>query len=115
MTAVVASDLALSQGDCAPFLPRHGNGTVVWVEGECDIATAKVVTDTLTEATSLDDGDLIVDMSGVTFIGIIAIDALMQTRDALLRQSRSLKVRSPSRCVRRLLTLCGHADLIDPV
>jgi anti-anti-sigma regulatory factor len=53
-------------------------------------------------------------MSAVTFIGTVTIVALTQTRDALSRQSRSLTVRSPSKCVRRLLTVCGQADLIEP-
>jgi anti-anti-sigma factor len=99
---------------CAPFVSRDGDRTVVWLGGECDIATAGLVTDTLTEAISLGDGDLIVDMSAVTFIGTVTIVALTQTRDALRRQSRSLTVRSPSKCVRRLLTVCGQADLIEP-
>jgi anti-sigma B factor antagonist len=92
---------------------RDGDRTVVWLDGEFDIATAGVVTDTLTHAISLDDGDLIVDLSGVTFIGTVTIDALVQTRNTLGRQSRTLTVRSPSRCVTRILTMCGRADLME--
>ena len=114
MSTVVSSDLAVPQGDCAPFVSRDGDRTVIWLGGEYDIATAGVLTDSLAEAISLDDGDLIVEMSAVTFIGIITIDALILARDALLRQSRRLTVRSPSKCVRRLLTVCGHADLVEP-
>ena len=114
MTAVISSDLAAPQRDCAPFVSRDGDRTVVWLAGECDIATVGVVTDTLTGAISLGDGELIVDMSGVTFAGTVTVEALIQTRSALGGQARSLTVRSPSRCVRRLLTVCGHTDLIEP-
>lgn len=114
MTAVFSLDLAVPQRDCTPFVSRDGGRTVVWLAGECDIATAGVLTGTLTEAISLDDAELIVDMSGVTFAGTVTIDALMQTRSTLGRQSRSLTVRSPSSCVRRLLTVCGRTDLIEP-
>ena len=114
MTTVTSSDLAVPQWVCAPFVTRDGDRTVVWLDGECDIATAGLLTDTLTEAISLDAGDLIVDMRGVTFIGTVTVRTVMQTRDAVRRQSRGFTVRSPSRCVRRLLTVCGHADLIEP-
>lgn len=114
MSAVFPSDLAEPESDCTPFVSRDGNRTVVWLGGECDIATARVLTDTLTEAVSRDNRDLIVDMSAVTFVAIVTIDALVQARDALRRQSRRLTVRSPSKCVRRLLTVCGHAELVEP-
>lgn len=114
MSTMISSDLAAPQWDCAPIVSREGDRTVLLLGGECDIATAGAVIDALTQALFLDTGDLIVDMSAVTFIGIITIDALILTRDALMRQSRCLTVRSPSRCVRRLLTVCGHADLIEP-
>jgi anti-anti-sigma regulatory factor len=54
-----------------------------------------------------------VDLSGVTFIGTVTIDALVQAGHVLGRQSRSLTVRSPSRCARRVLAVCGHSDLVE--
>lgn len=94
-------------------MSRDGDRTVVRLDGECDIATVWVMTETLAIAISLDDGDLIVDLSGVTFIGTATIDALMHARSILRRQFRTLTMRSPSRCARRLLDLCGDSDLIE--
>jgi hypothetical protein len=42
------------------------------------------------------------------------IGVFVRARTLLRARSRSLVVRSPSRCARRLLDLCGLADLIDP-
>jgi anti-anti-sigma factor len=93
---------------------RHGHRTVVWLAGECDIATVGVITDTLDSAISLDDADLLVDLSGVTFIDAATIGVLIRGRQRLLGQSRILTLRSPSRPARRLLDLCGLTALVEP-
>ena len=98
-----------------PLVSRDGDRTVVWLDGEHDIATVPVLIDTLTDAISAHDADLIVDLSGVTFMGVATIGALIGARNLLRRQSRTLTVRSPSRCVTRILTMCGHADLMEMV
>ena len=113
VSSVVPSGLAVRQRDGAPLVSRDGDRTVVWLDGECDIATVFVLDEALTKAISDDRADLIVDLSGVTFIGTVTIDALIQAGLVLDRQSRRLTVRSPSRCARRLLAVCGHSDLIE--
>lgn len=98
-----------------PLVSRDGDRTVIWLEGEHDIATAPVLTDTLTDATSADDADMIVDLSGVTFMGVATIGALISARNLLRRQSRTLTLRSPSRCARDVLVFCGLTGLIEAV
>ena len=61
---------------------REGDRSVVWLEGEHDISTAFVLTDTLTSGMSLDDSDLIVELS-VSFIGVATIDELLRSRNVL--------------------------------
>jgi anti-anti-sigma factor len=80
---------------------------IVWLDGEHDIATVAVLADTLAKAISADDGDLIVDLSGVTFLSTATIDELIRVRNSLLGQNRNLTLRSPSRFARRILDLCG--------
>lgn len=112
VSSVLSSDVGAGHPDSAPLVSREGDRTVVWLDGECDIATVFVLDEALTKAISDDRSDLIVDLSGVTFIGTVTIDALIKARNFLRRQSRSLTVRSPSRCARRLLTVSWYADLI---
>ena len=80
---------------------------IVWLDGEHDIATVAVLADTLAKAISADDGDLIVDLSGVTFLSTATIDELLRVQGYLLRHNRHLLLRSPSRPARRVLDLCG--------
>lgn len=114
VSTVSSSDVAGRHQNSAPLVSRDGERTVVWLDGEHDIATVFVLTDTLERAISADDADLIVDLSGVTFIGSATIDVLMHVRNILQAQARSLTLRSPSRCARRVLELCGLTGLVEP-
>lgn len=96
-----------------PLVSRHGDRTVLWLNGEQDIATVSVLADALDRAISVDDADLIVDLSGVTFIDAGTISELMRGRNNLRLQSRSLTLRSPPRGARRILDLCGLTGLVE--
>ncbi len=98
----------------ADVVTRDGDRTVVWLDGEHDIATVPALTDTLERAISADDTDLVVDLSGVTFIGAAPVEALIRSLDMLRLQSRTLTVRSPSTFARRVLYLCGFPGLVEP-
>jgi anti-sigma B factor antagonist len=99
--------LSVLSSDVAPFLSHDRDRAVVWLEGEHDIATVSILTDTLTRAISADDADVIVDLSGVTFIDAATVGVLISARNSLHRESRSLMLRSPSRFAGRVLDLCG--------
>jgi anti-anti-sigma factor len=106
--------VAARDWDSAPLVSRDGERAVVWLDGEHDSATAAILADALANVTSADDANLIVDLSGVTFMSTATIDQLIRARNLLLGQSRNLTLRSPSKCARRLLDLCGLADLEEP-
>ena len=91
----------------APAVSRDGQRAVVWLDGEQDIATVAGLADTLANVISADDADVVADLSGVTFLSTATIDALIQARNVLFGQNRSLTLRSPSRVARRLLGFCG--------
>jgi anti-anti-sigma factor len=96
------------------FVRRDPARTVVWVRGEQDHSTVAALSETMARAIALDDADLVVDLSEVTFMGTAACGVIVRARELLRLRSRSLSLRSPSRCARRILDLCGHADLLDP-
>lgn len=87
--------------------------TVVWVGGEHDIATRARLSVAFDEAARLDDADIVVDLSEVTFMDASTIGALVVAGNRLRALSRSLSVRDPSPQARRLLNLCRLARLID--
>jgi anti-anti-sigma factor len=88
--------------------------TVVWLRGEHDVSTVDALSETLAGAMALDDCDLVVDLSEVQFMGAATIGVLVRARELLQSRSRSLVLRSPSRCARRILDLCGQGDLLEP-
>ena len=114
VSAVRSWDAAAGEDEPAPLVSRDGERAVVWLEGEHDIAAVAVLGDTLARVVSADDSDRIVDLSGVTFMSGATIDELVLARNILLGRCRNLTLRSPSKCARRLLDLCGLADLVEP-
>jgi anti-anti-sigma factor len=86
---------------------------VVWVRGEHDLATRVHLSVVIAKAARLDAADVVVDLSGVTFMDASTIGALVGARNGLAARSRSLSVRAPSLRARRVLDLCGLAYLID--
>jgi anti-sigma B factor antagonist len=117
MDVMVSSGVASAGSDhcdSGPIVSRDGARTVVWLEGEYDIATAVVLGATLANASSRDDADLVVDLSGVTFIDAATIGVLIRGGNGLRRESRSLTLRSPSRWARRLLDIWGLTALVEP-
>ena len=96
----------------ADVVTPNAEGTVVWLDGEQDIATVPALTDALARAISASETDLVVDLSGVTFIGAAPIGELIRNLEMLRLQSRTLTVRSPSTFARRVLDLCGFPGAV---
>lgn len=89
----------------------EGDDTVVWLEGEHDGATLDELSKSLAEAIALTRSAVIVDLSGVEFMGAATIGALMRARHFLEARSRRLVLRAPSVSAQRILDVCG-IDLI---
>jgi anti-anti-sigma factor len=113
ISSVSSSQTSVRQRDCAPLLTRDGDRTVVWLEGDHDIATVFALGDALEKATADGAADVIVDLSGVTFIGAASVGVLLRGLDNLRRQSRSLTLRAPSRCARRVIEVFGLSGLVE--
>ena len=62
----------------------------------------------------LDDADVVVDLSGVEFMDASTVGTIVRTRNLLGSRSRSLTLRSPSSCARRVLHACHLAALVEP-
>jgi anti-sigma B factor antagonist len=92
---------------------RSAEATVVWIRGEQDASTLAALSETLAHAISLDDSDLVLDLSGVEFMSAATVGLLVRAREFLRSSSRSLQLQSPSNCARRVLALCNLGDLFD--
>jgi anti-anti-sigma factor len=114
VSAQASTYAAVRNCDAAPLVSRDGDRTVVWLDGEQDILTVSVLADTLASAVSADESNVIVDLSGVTFMSAATIGELLRSRNLLLSRSRNIALRSPSRCAERLLNVFGLAGLVEP-
>jgi len=88
--------------------------TVVWLQGEHDIATKDVLAATIARAIALNETAVVIDLSGVQFIDAATIGVIVAARQFLRRRSRSLVLRSPPACVLRVFDVCDLNDLLHP-
>jgi anti-anti-sigma factor len=87
-------------------IAREDGATVVWLAGEHDIATVAALREELVAATA-DGADVVVDLSGATFIDASIVRVLEEARARMDGGSARLVLRDPSPLVRRVLTLCA--------
>ena len=99
----------------SPESDRQCDCVVVWLSGEHDVFTAAVLSAALHEAARVADGDVVVDLSGVEFMGAAMIGVLVHFAEELRARSRELRLRHPSRCALRIVELCGLEGLVISV
>ena len=92
---------------------RGPAGVVVFLRGEHDRATRAAVSTAIGARVTLGRGDLVIDLSGVTFMDASTVGVIVDARTALRHRGRDLVLRQPSSCARRLIELCGLADLLE--
>jgi anti-anti-sigma factor len=96
------------------FAGTDSGHTVVWLRGEHDTSNAPVLSAAMACAMSLDDSDVVIDLSDVRFLDASTIGVISKARDHLVGQSRSMSLRAPSPCARLLLDVCGLSEAIVP-
>jgi|SoiMethySBSTD1v2_1073268.scaffolds.fasta_scaffold546598_1 anti-anti-sigma factor len=113
MAPIESSSVVGAFDDLPARFSRSAAANVVWIRGEQDVSTVAALSETLARAISLDDSDLVVDLSDVEFMSAATVGVLVRARQFLRSFSRSLQVQSPSTCARRILALCNLGDLLD--
>lgn len=83
------------------------------ISGEIDITTSRAMREALTAALRAGP-DLIVDLSGVTFIDCSEVGVLVAARNEAVAGGGSLVLRAPSEAVRRVTRILG-LDGVLPV
>lgn len=90
---------------------HEGPLTVVSVHGEVDMSNAHLLVDLVAELARRPAPRVVLDLSGVGFVDLHAVRALVEA-DRLLREAAGgLALRRPPRCVSRLLHLTATAHL----
>ena len=84
---------------------RSGRSVVLCAYGELDLATAPALRRALAAAVDEEAVDLVVDLSGVTFVDASGLAPLLQAAQALQASGGELRLASPTRMLRRMLVL----------
>jgi anti-anti-sigma factor len=113
MTPIESVPVTVTRRPLNPSSRRGPPCTVIWLRGEHDMSTVAELSERIARAIAMDDADLVVDLADVEYMGAATVGVLSRARELLRARSRSLVLRSPSRCARRVLELCGHADPLD--
>jgi anti-sigma B factor antagonist len=82
---------------------------VIEVVGEIDASTAGQLSQAIDEL----DGDVVIDVAGVSFIDSSGIRALIGAQQALEAQSSVLTIRNPSPAVLRLFQLSSLEEFFN--
>jgi anti-sigma B factor antagonist len=108
-------DQTSGEDDAALDVWREGDRTVIGLYGEHDLSTEAELTGALASFCGVGGvGDVIVDLSQVTFVDSTTITGLLGARNLMLRQNRRLILRAPSAHARRVLQLCGLLVFLEP-
>ena len=104
----------LSESEAFRFGVVHVDGdTTVALGGEIDLATAPDLSARLESLVDASEGDITVDFTRVTFLDSTGLVAILRAQHRFGESGRRLKVRNPSRSVRRVLELSGASDVLD--
>ena len=113
MPAVDFAPGSVSRRPPAVFSGCDADHSVVWVRGAQDSSTVVALCMTVARAIALDDADLVIDLSEVTFMDAATVEVMVRAEAFLRDRSRSLTLRSPSSHAWRVLGVAGLAELVD--
>ena len=89
----------------------HAGRTVYSLRGEHDASTAVALSSDLARVMTANEADVVLDLSEVSFMGASTVGIIVKAREFLAQQNRRLTVQLPTPCARRVLEICGLADL----
>ena len=93
--------------DLAVAVTSHSHRTVVTVSGEIDLATQGQLRAELNELVVAGQVDLVLDLSGVTFVDSTGLGALIGTRRRVHAFHGSLALVIPNESVMKVFTITG--------
>ncbi len=114
MAQIESSLVTVSPRRRIAFAGTDSARTVVWMRGEHDTSTVPALSSAMARAMSLDESDVVVDLSDVEFMDASTIGVILRTREFLRPRSRVVFLRSPSPSARRILDVSGLRDVLDP-
>ncbi len=90
---------------------REAGRTVVTVSGEVDVATAPALRECLDRVVGLDEGAVVVDLRGVTFIDSTGLGVLIGAHRASSDAGRELRLVLAEPRILKVFEITGLTDL----
>ncbi|GAB0102752.1 hypothetical protein JMUB6875_17220 [Nocardia sp. JMUB6875] len=88
--------------------------TVLTATGEVDRCTVGTLRARLTEAIDSEADLVVTDLSRLSFFGLCGLRLMLEADDHARHHHTSLRWVTGSRCVDRVIEICGHADDLRP-
>jgi anti-anti-sigma factor len=88
------------------------DASVIWMQGEHDLSTLGEIAALFATALASDNDDVVVDLSGVDFLGVAPLQLMLQVRTVLEQRGRRLDFRDPSRHARHTLEVCDVESVV---
>ena len=85
----------------------------MWLEGEFDLGTNWSLGAALAGAASGHHADVMLDLSGVSFMDAGTVGVIVDHEGVLAAQGRVLSIRHPSRPARMVLDACALSRLVN--
>lgn len=95
------------------LVANDGDRTAVWLSGEHDLASTALLSGALAEAIAVEDHDVVVDMTYLTFMDVSTLGLLIRSRHFLAERGRRLTLRSVPRCARLVLDLSELDGVVE--
>lgn len=96
-----------------PAVRIVAGATVVALHGEIDLETAEPLRERLDRLTAVDRPDVVVDLSGVSFIDCSGLGVLCRARNRVLERDGRLRLVSACPRFLRILRQVGLAELFE--
>jgi anti-sigma B factor antagonist len=98
-----------TRGEFALTVTRHASATTIWIMGVLDMAHADDVC-ALGELATCGTEDLMVDLSGLTFLDSTGIGSLVVIRNHAMAKGVSMHIRGASERIARLFQITGLSE-----
>ena len=86
---------------------------IAYVRGEVDIATAPKLLEVIEFLSTIADGDVMLDLEGVTFLDAAGLGAIVECHNHMALQDHAVRVVNASLMIRRVFDLGGLGSLIQ--
>jgi anti-anti-sigma factor len=112
MTKTPSPAQRLSRTARSPNARWDSRRKVVWLYGLQNSSAVPELCSAIARAIAFDEADILLDLSDATSIDRAVVEVIVLAREYLRKRSRSIALRSPAPSVRRVLVLCGLAELV---